>query len=74
MDKRNWPIAIDPAGCGCTECITGEYIPLDAASSTDILKLVRGGIGNNTGVDIPEWIYRDSLRIVDRFRREFAGD
>lgn len=72
--NRGWPIAIDPSGCGCTECITGEYIPLDAASSVDIRLLFYDRIGNNTGVDIERWLVEDSARIIDRFRKEFVTD
>lgn len=40
--------AIDPRGCGCTECLIGEYRPLDAASDDDIQKLFLGEVRDNT--------------------------
>lgn len=43
------PIAIDPKGCGCTECCTGEYIPLDRATPEQIMLMINGKIRNNTG-------------------------
>lgn len=35
--------AIDPPGCGCTECITGEYIPLDSPYIDDVFEAVLNG-------------------------------
>jgi hypothetical protein len=43
------PIAIDPWNCGCTECLTGEYVPLRRATGEQVAALLRGEIGNNTG-------------------------
>lgn len=45
---KNGPAAIDPPGCGCTECLTGEYIPLDRASDQQILDLFAGRLRDNT--------------------------
>jgi len=42
------PVAIDPPGCGCTECMTGEYVPLERASAAQILDLFRGRLRDNT--------------------------
>lgn len=42
------PVAIDPPGCGCTECLTGEYIPLDQATEEQVRKLVKGKLVNHT--------------------------
>jgi hypothetical protein len=33
---------IDPADCGCTDCITGRAVPLDRASNGEINRLLRG--------------------------------
>lgn len=49
---REGPIAIDPPGCGCTECITGEYVPLDQASDRQIADLLRGEIRDNTSLTL----------------------
>lgn len=35
--------AIDPPGCGCTECITGEYIPLDSPYIDEVFEAVLNG-------------------------------
>ena len=35
--------AIDPPGCGCTECIIGEYIPLDSPYIDEVLEAVLNG-------------------------------
>ncbi|MFJ9521280.1 hypothetical protein ACIRPK_23895 [Kitasatospora sp. NPDC101801] len=41
-------LAIDPADCGCTECIIGEYVPLRYATADQIVRLLKGELGNNT--------------------------
>jgi hypothetical protein len=48
------PSAIDPPGCGCTECIIGEYIPWQHATPGMIRDLVAGYIANNT--DQRHWV------------------
>lgn len=40
--------AIDPSGCGCNECMTGEYKPLDKATDDDIRALFAGNLRDNT--------------------------
>lgn len=35
--------AIDPPGCGCMECITGEYIPYDSIYIDEVLEAVLNG-------------------------------
>lgn len=45
-------LAVDPEGCGCTECIVGEYVPEErfilSASSADLRDFASGKLGNNT--------------------------
>lgn len=36
--------AIDPPGCGCTECMIGEYIPLDSPYIDEVLEAVLDGV------------------------------
>ncbi|MFE7135931.1 hypothetical protein ACFVIM_34275 [Streptomyces sp. NPDC057638] len=43
------PTAVDPPGCGCTGCITGQYVPLDRATAQDVAALLRGQLPNHTG-------------------------
>ena len=45
-------IAIDPIGCGCTECLIGQYVPLDQATDRQIAMLVLGKLRNNTSTPI----------------------
>ena len=45
-----FPTAVDPIGCGCNECITGEYVPFDKAKSDVLAALLHGDIKNNTGL------------------------
>ena len=42
-------IQIDPVGCGCTECLTGLYVPLNRATRKQVLKMLRGKLRNATG-------------------------
>lgn len=49
----SWPpppvlLAIDPQDCGCLECLTGEYVPLQAASSDQVLLLLQAKIADNS--------------------------
>lgn len=64
------PIAIDPIGCGCLECTTGEYKPLDLADFWDIRRLLKGKIGNNTGIDVEGWVKSYEFRMPRAFQRE----
>lgn len=41
-------IAIDPPGCGCTECLTGEYIPLDQATPEQVKSMLIGRLRDHT--------------------------
>lgn len=46
MPGRNGdhPIAIDPAGCGCTECCTHEYVPIDDPRAQDAFAALADGV------------------------------
>jgi len=46
--SRNGPVAIDPPGCGYTECLTGKYVPLDQATRQQVLELFAGRLRDNT--------------------------
>lgn len=48
------PSAIDPWDCGCTECITGEYVSLRNATDENVADLIAGRIANhlNTGTTL----------------------
>lgn len=65
-----WPIQIDPTGCGCTECIIGQYIQMDRATVTQIYDMLEGRLGNGTPWERSQWLtVRDGegkiLRIID---------
>ena len=41
-------LAIDPRGCGCTECLIGEYVPIDEADAEQIRLLMLGRIADHS--------------------------
>ena len=41
-------IAIDPIGCGCTECLTGEYVPLEMATADQMRAMLMGTVRDHT--------------------------
>ena len=43
-------IQVDPAGCGCTECITGLYVPVDIANRDQLVLAAVGVLGNASGI------------------------
>jgi mitochondrial fission protein ELM1 len=47
-------IAVDPWDCGCTECITGEYVALRFATDENIADLLAGRLANhlNDGTEL----------------------
>lgn len=58
------PIQIDPPGCGCTECITGEYVPLDEATDEQVWRMMVGVVRNATGFDTSEFRVETTTVIV----------
>lgn len=60
-------IAIDPPGCGCTECIVGEYKPFDEASPEELEMMLRGRLRNNTywsNAEVAERMGLPSVRVT----------
>lgn len=51
--------AIDPPTCGCTECITGIYRPMDQATDTELIAMILGEIDNHTGYDMADFVVTD---------------
>lgn len=41
--RRRIPYAVDPEGCGCTECLVGDYVPADQAND-NVKALAEAGI------------------------------
>lgn len=62
--------AIDPTGCGCTECLIGEYVPLDKATDTDIQRLFRGELRDNTDT---RWTITEVGGLISRFSVSAGG-
>lgn len=61
-------LAVDPPGCGCTECLTGVYVPLDQATPGQVAAAARGVLGNNTGFDCLTDEYLAQVLAVPRTR------
>lgn len=47
--KMRWPVQVDPLTCGCTECLTGEYVPLELATPAQIRLLLFGRLADASG-------------------------
>ena len=50
QESEELVIAIDPEGCGCTECLTGKHVPLERASTQQLALMKLDRIRNNTGL------------------------
>lgn len=50
-DRYTSPLQIDPPGCGCEECKSGEYVPLDQATSDQVYRMLNHEISNGTGYE-----------------------
>jgi hypothetical protein len=44
---------IDPPTCGCTDCLTGEAVPLDQASNEQLIRLTAGRVVSRLPADTP---------------------
>jgi hypothetical protein len=44
--------AIDPPGCGCTDCLTGDAVPLDRATGEQVAALLTHQIHDRTGTTL----------------------
>jgi len=74
-------MAVDPDGCGCTECLIGEYIPeqnwTPYATAGDVAAVVRGDISNHThGTDFglvfhTSFSDREAANLVTALEEEF---
>lgn len=42
------PVAIDPVDCGCTECLTGFYVPLRSATAEQLIAMFAGELDDHT--------------------------
>lgn len=75
------PVQIDPPGCGCTECLTGEYVPLDQASKEQVAAMLAGKLSNATSevfdmtikvVDITDHL-KENSPVVTTVRSRWSG-
>lgn len=60
QDRSNWPIQIDPPNCGCTECLIGQYVPINHATSRDFDRFVAGVVSDASGLsdyDFDQYCY-----------------
>lgn len=61
------PVAVDPWDCGCTECLTGEYVSLRQATDDNIADLLAGRLASHLG-DGTELAVTVTYRTVSAFR------
>jgi hypothetical protein len=67
-------IAIDPVGCGCTECLTGEYVPLDRATPKQVKKMIKGKLRDHTSEAFEiTHVQRDGRRVLSVIRAIYSG-
>jgi hypothetical protein len=52
VNARTLPGAVDPAGCGCTDCLTGRSVPLDRATGAQVAALLTHQIHDRTGTTL----------------------
>lgn len=65
-------LAVDPYDCGCTECITGVYIPLSRATDDHIQALLLGLLSDHTSAEFtitqqPDGTYQVNIDTYDNY-------
>jgi hypothetical protein len=58
-------IAIDPTGCGCTECVVGDCTPYNRATAKQLQQMLKGKIRNNTYV--PDAAVREHIQDLEGY-------
>jgi hypothetical protein len=53
--------ALDPRGCGCTDCLVGYSLPLDCAGAEQIMAMLRDRLINRTSTTFRVTAECDSL-------------
>jgi hypothetical protein len=51
--------SVDPPGCGCTGCLTGESKPINECTRDEIEFMLAGNLVNNSGSEIQVRYYLD---------------
>lgn len=56
---------IDPRGCGCTNCIVGDSVPMDQAGTLDLFNMINGQIHNATGYPLDDFTINFHITLPD---------
>jgi hypothetical protein len=59
LAKVKQVLAIDPYGCGCTECLMGESVPLEWATDEQLIAMLLDELSNHTGYELSAFTVGD---------------
>lgn len=77
----NDPVQVDPVGCGCTECLTGLYVPLNYATKAQVMLMLQGVLSDATGevftftTEVSNYLHNPAEvhKVTFKARAEYSG-